>query len=297
MRKRLILFTIFGQLLFGCNNIQPATLTPLPMPTGRIVKTISSIAYVRGEDLFQSLDLYIPEGEKQVFPTMMIIHGSGADKSDWSALSSDFTEEGYAVAAINYRMTPQYNYRNSIQDAFCALAWLHTNSSKYGLDPARIVVMGFSFGGTLASLIGTVDDPTMFMEDCPNSLPESNWIDGIITVAGILDLIQAADSSAATHDLLVEALGSEPQDAHEAWAQVSPIEWVDGSEPPFLIIHGLKDNSVDPDQARRFTARLQEVGTQVDMVFIEEADHGSLQLEEEYQQALESFLANLWKQN
>ena len=294
MSKLLFLWVIFGLLLSSCSNQQPATPTPSLMPTERPVQVISGIPYVTEGNPLQVLDIYLPKGGSQAFPSLMILHGSGSDKSDWSVTADDLANEGYAVVAINYREAPQFPYRASIQDAFCALAWLHANSSRYGLDPQRVVVMGYSLGGTLASLIGTVDDPALFMEDCPHSLPEKNWVSGIISAAGMLDLIQAAASSTATHDLLVQVLGAEPQEAPETWAQSSPIEWVEGSEPPFLIVQGLKDEKVNPEQARSVAARLQQAGIEVDLVLIPEAFHGTLLASPEYQQAVNTFLKTLW---
>jgi acetyl esterase/lipase len=44
---------------------------------------------------------------------------------------------------------------------------------------------------------------------------------------------------------------------------MEPIDFVDGHEPPVLLIHGLKDQTVDAINAARLTARICQAGGRV----------------------------------
>ena len=61
--------------------------------------------------------------------------------------------------------------------------------------------------------------------------------------------------------------------APEFWAQASPLTWIDGSEPPFLIIHGEADRSIPIEQSQTFAAALQAAGVQTELMLIPDANH------------------------
>jgi dipeptidyl aminopeptidase/acylaminoacyl peptidase len=88
------------------------------------------------------------------------------------SLADCFTARGYAVVLANW-LVGWLNDQSELSNAFCALAWLHTNAEEYGFDPERVAVFGHSAGGYAAALLGAVDDSTEFMQDCPHLLPES----------------------------------------------------------------------------------------------------------------------------
>jgi predicted dienelactone hydrolase len=88
------------------------------------------------------------------------------------SLADCFTARGYAVVLDNW-LVGWLNDQSELSNAFCALAWLHTNAEEYGFDPERVAVFGHSAGGYAAALLGAVDDSTEFMQDCPHLLPES----------------------------------------------------------------------------------------------------------------------------
>jgi len=62
---------------------------------------------------------------------------------------------------------------------------------------------------------------------------------------------------------------------HEAWRRArsghGAIDFVDGHEPPMLLIHGLKDQTVDASNAARLTARICQAGGRCDISCIPSA--------------------------
>ncbi len=293
MSKYLVPLLLAALLVSNCASPQ-FTATPLSPPsTPRPVQVIRDVPYVVAGDASQELDVYLPGMANPPFPTILVIHGSGADKADWSEIANGFATDGYAVVSINYREMPQHAFPGPAEDAFCALAWIHSSSDAYGFDAGRVVVMGYSAGATLAALIGTVNDTAFFMRHCPHPISETGRPNGVVSVAGLFDTVLAADTSTVWHSSLVAYLGSEPEDAPDLWAQSSAVHWVDGAEPPFLLVHGLEDRNTDPQQARTFATALREAGGDVQLVLVPAADHETTLHSEEGWQAIEAFIARI----
>ncbi|HOU12827.1 MAG TPA: alpha/beta hydrolase [Anaerolineae bacterium] len=235
--------------------------------------------YVPGGDSWQKLEVYLPREGDGPFPTILAIHGGGFQaetRSNYHRYASYFNGLGYALVSIDYRLLPRFRYPAQVQDSFCALAWVHANADKYGFDTERIVAIGESAGGYLVSMLGTVDDPAPYLEGCPYTLPETNWIHGVIPVYGMFDLrTEEGYEPLVVRNCTEPYLGTKISEASaEFLAEVSPISWVNGNEPPFLIVHGLQDNYISSKMADDFAAKLEEAGGNVELLLLEIGQHG-----------------------
>jgi acetyl esterase/lipase len=80
----------------------------------------------------------------------------GCDKADMQVLPMlEGLKRGYAVVAVNYRLSWEAKFPALVHDVKAAVRWIRANARRYGLDPARIVAWGGSAGGYLASVLGT----------------------------------------------------------------------------------------------------------------------------------------------
>ena len=273
----------------------PPTNTPAPTPTRTLappVETIRDIPYVPGGATQQVLDLYLPPGATEPFPTVLLLHGGGGSKRDLASLATSLARQGYAAAVPNFREYPRDTYPAAVQDAFCGLGWLYANAETYHLDPQRFFSLGHSFGGTLASMLGVVDDPTLFLAGCPYSLPETGRVRGVIAYTGLFDYVHLP-SVGELNDYASNYLGSSRAAAPELWTQASPLTWIDGSEPPFLIIHGEADRSIPIEQSQNFAAALQAAGVQTELMLIPDATHAGIISSQVTLDAALSFLAGV----
>jgi acetyl esterase/lipase/putative intracellular protease/amidase len=257
------------------------------------VEKIADVPYVADGDPKQRLDVYLPTSQNGPYPTLLVIHGGGGDKRDLAKLALRFVKLDYAVISINHRIMPQNKYPAQVQDAFCALAWTHANADDYDFDPGRIVALGHSSGGTLAAMLGTVDDPNLYLEDCPYPLPEAHWVQGVVPFTGIFDYTSAAASSSGLRSYINSYLGAEEDADPDIWAEASPMTWIDGSEAPFLLIHGAADENIDPDQSVDFADVLEQAGVDMELLLIPGADHGVIIRSEQSFEAVEDFLVTL----
>jgi acetyl esterase/lipase len=214
----------------------------------------------------------LPENGDGPFPTILAIHGGGfstRNKNLYRQIAGHLNELGYALVSTNYRLAPSYSYPSQVEDVFCALAWIHANSDDYGFDHEHIFVWGGSAGGYLASMIATVDSPSIYLENCPNSLPESNWIHGAVIFYGFYDFTNI-DGYPGGGSGLQQYWGAEFSEiSPETLAEMSPMSWVNGSEPPFLLIHGTADRSVPSWMSEEFAAELADAGIDVELLLLD----------------------------
>ena len=271
----------------------PLTETLTPKPTAMPFELRRDVPYITGGHPAQKLDIYLPASGDGPFPTLLLIHGGGGDKGDLDHWACHFAEQGYATVSINYRDINLFDYPVSVQDAFCALAWTHAKADTYGFDPKRIVALGHSAGGTLTAMLGTVDAPDLFTQACPHQLPEADWIRGAIAFTGIFDYARALQFSPERRSRLEDYLGGDLDQVAETWAQASATTWVDGSEPPFLFIHGLDDSTIEPEQSIYLAEALERAGVDVELLLLSGADHGAIIDSEQSFKAVEKLLATL----
>ncbi len=249
--------------------LRTETPTSEPQRTPITFKTYNDIQY--GASQNQMLDVYQPQIEGQNLPTLMLIHGLGSGKFYLIDAAEYFARQGYAVVVYNKGVG---TYPRNEQDSFCALAWVHANADTYGFDTQRIVPVGFSLGGALAAFLGTVDDPGKYMQDCPHTLPEGGLIRAAVAVAGFFDYSLWIPN--AQEDGLIYSYFGPPNEHMDEIEEASPITWVDGSEPPFLLIHGENDGNVDPAQSEMFAALLTEAGGAVELLMQPNLIHDSI---------------------
>ncbi len=284
----IIILVFLIPLLVGCGPKEtPApTLTPKP----KEVEVFKDQAYLSDGLEEHLLDIYLPAGKDGPFPTLLMIHGGNGKKEDLAYWGQTFVKKGFAAVSIDHRQWPDHSYPAHLEDAFCALSWLHANAENYQFDTGNIFVMGHSAGGTLAAMLGVVKDPTPFTGNCPHNLPEKDWVQGVIPFTGLFDYGAAADESPALANYITELLGGSREEVPDIWLEASAASWINGSEPPFLLIHGEQDQSIPPAQSQAFAEILVNAGVDVKLLIIPGASHNQIKGSSQSIQSVEEFL-------
>jgi acetyl esterase/lipase len=257
-------------------SIAPEVL-PAGSPYGEAV-LIRDIPYASHPTTNQNFNLYLPrEKGAQPFPLVVWIHGGA-----WSSGSKEWDNvkylirDGYAIASIDYRYTPEAPFPAQIQDCNAALNFILTRAADYGVDARRFVVAGGSAGGHLALMLGLARGQKDFGAN-PAVKPLA-----ILDFFGPADLTMMKSDLEAIHsqkglELLQDAgskLLGEPLDEAADKAKIaSPINYVSATAPPVLIIQGGKDPLVPPAQSERLHAALDKAGVKNQLIVIDEAGH------------------------
>lgn len=98
------------------------------------------------------LDVYYP-AEQANFATVVWFHGGGLTGGERD-VPEKLKNQGLAVVAVSYRLSPKVSCPVYIDDAAAAVAWVFKHIAGYGGDPDLIFVSGHSAGGYLTNMIG-----------------------------------------------------------------------------------------------------------------------------------------------
>lgn len=132
-------------------------LIGLTLQAQETYKTVKDISYIpAGEtDGYRKerckLDVYYPVGKKG-FPTIVWFHGGGLEGGG-KHVPEMFMNQGFAVVAVNYRLSPKAQNPAYTEDA-AAVAWAYKHIEEYGGSPRRVFVTGHSAGGYLTLMVG-----------------------------------------------------------------------------------------------------------------------------------------------
>ncbi len=90
-------------------------------------------------------------------PAILHIHGGGHVVGSAGGELRNLQEIARAldctIVSVEYRLSPRATYRQSTEDTYAGLKWLHGNAAALGVDPLRIAVMGESAGGGHAAIL------------------------------------------------------------------------------------------------------------------------------------------------
>jgi acetyl esterase/lipase len=227
------------------------------------VRVRRHIAYVAGAGRRRQLDVWRPRREVHGAPVLLQIHGGAwviGDKGQQALpLMVHLAARGWVCVAANYRLSPRAKFPDHLVDCKLALKWVREHVAEYGGDPSFVVVTGGSAGGHLAALVAlTANDPAYQpgFEDVDTSVAGCVPFYGIYDFTNRLGVRGRGDPLAGFLARLV--MPAPIADAREAYEAASPMSHVRADAPPFLVVHGARDNLAPVEEARRFAALLRE---------------------------------------
>lgn len=224
------------------------------------------------------LDIYLPANAKGKLPLVILIHGGGwlgndkyADIGYMKKTVAEIVNSGFALASIDFRFSTQAVFPAQIQDCNRAVSFLYDNAGKYGLDKNRFAVMGFSAGGHLASLVGLSKNDNIKTFFLPGT-SKSFIIKAVVDFYGPAELIlfPGANDKKSPEGLLI---GAAPLVRPDLAKAASPITYVDKNDPPFLIIHGEKDDMVSTKHSQLLNSWLNVAGVPNELIIVKDAPH------------------------
>ena len=218
-------------------------------------------------------------------PAFAWIHGGGwraGNKESGLGQIIPMVRHGFVGVTIEYRLTGEAPFPAQIEDCKCAVRFLRAHAKEYNIDPHKIAVGGSSAGGHLAALLGTSGGVKEFEGN-------GGWHDQSSDVQAVLDLFGPTDfelfvttkgyekhnNDGSPESFLLG--GGEVMPNKDGIRRVNPITYVDGNDPPFLIIHGNKDSTVPPNQSTALHEALQRANVKSTLHIIDGAGHGGPQ--------------------
>jgi acetyl esterase/lipase len=224
------------------------------------------------------LDIYLPPNASGKVPLVIWVHGGGwlsndkyADLGYMKQTVAAIINQGYALASIDYRFSTQAVFPAQMLDCNRAISFLYENADKYGFDKDRFALMGFSAGGHLASMVGLSKNNAVDAFFMPGSSKKFSF-KAVVDFYGPADLtlFPGANDAKSPEGLLI---GAAPLDRPDLAKIASPVSYVDEKDPPFLIIHGEKDDLVSPRQSQLLHAWLKVKGVPSELIIVPNAPH------------------------
>ena len=288
----LLVTTATAQDLMG--QSPEAQVVDVPVVQGRI-DAISGVVYSQVFERGRSvrglkMTLFVPR-TKEKKPAVLYFPGGGftsADHEKFLEMRYALACAGYVVAACEYRAVPN-KFPALLEDAKAAVRWMRAHASEFGVDANRIGLLGDSAGGYVVQMAGATNGEKNW--DVGDFKEVSSDVQAVVSIYGISDLTTIGEgignenvhaSAAVTEALLLNgpafkdfagaSVNADPQKAKAA----SPIGHVDGTEPPFLLMHGSGDKVVSPLQSKKMFEVLQNKKVEAEYVLVRGAEHGDL---------------------
>jgi acetyl esterase/lipase len=281
------------------------------LPAG--VRATTEIVYRVADGRRLRLDVYRPVGPAPPggFPALVAVHGGGwrgGSRTGYGRdLAAGLVPHGLAVVAVDYRLSRPGlpAWPGNADDVRHAVRWVREHAAAFGIDPARIALIGASAGAHLA-LVAALDpnpagrDQVTGVESPRKHAGATRPVRALIDFYGPTDLraLRAARAAAGVPvDLL---LGGSPAEVPERYEAASPARLVSPAAPPTLIVHGTDDALVPLDQSRALAEALGRAGVPHRLVVVDGARHGfGLQVRDrtpEIDLTLQilAFLASVW---
>lgn len=277
------------------DKLTPVNVRMNALPEGSSLVLTKDIVFrhakdLEGKPLDMKMDLITYPGDTPR-PCVIYITGGGfmfAPKEGELYKRVQIANAGYVVASVQYHVIDNGIYSDAVKDIKAAVRFLRANAAKYGIDPKHIAIWGESAGGYLTAMTGTTNGVRDFEEG--ENLDQSSEVQACIDVFGLSDLTKIGadyDEAAANSHFTVSSpdgkyihgknSGLTSLDKPEVVAKSNPVTYVDPTDPPFLLIHGMADNLVSPSQTLLVHNALQKAGVPSTRYVITGAGHGGPQ--------------------
>jgi fermentation-respiration switch protein FrsA (DUF1100 family) len=230
-------------------------------------------------------EVYIPKGGSSIpFPGLIVCHGIPAkgknpDDRGYPSLAESFCWRGFEVLIFNFRGA------GWSEGNFDILGW--TRDLEGGLDyllhrpevdPTRIFLLGFSGGAAVSIYVTARRTEISALVSCASPAEFQD----LLTGQGRIDFLSYCRNVGIIKDLKFPV---SLDDWMDGFRIVQPLDWVERIPPrPFLIIHGMKDDIVEVNQARNL---YDKVRGKAELFLLAEAGHRLRMEEGAMQKAME----------
>ncbi len=219
------------------------------------------------EHALNRLDVYIPEKQTnkntKPHPVVVFFYGGcwgGCDtrnKEQYTFVAQALTARGYIVILPDYRRHPDVTFDAIIKDASDAIKWVKAHINDYGGNGNQLFLMGHSAGAHIAAML-TLNEEYL-QGDTYNS------IKGFVGLAGPYDFLPF------TKPYQYAVFGPE-----QKFSASQPINFVDGTEPPLLLLYGKEDTTVFPRNIKNLAAKVNKKTGKVEVHIYDDIDHFSI---------------------
>ena len=247
----------------------------------------SNVEYANVDGVPLHLQIIIPrsrntENSGKKYPCLVYVQGSAWMQQNINAklgLLARLAEKGYVIAVVEYRHSEIAPFPATVIDTRNAIRFMKVHADEYEVDADQVFVGGDSSGAHAA----------MFSQILQEDDPKTNLFPGVDTdVKGIISfygansmMLEDGTPSTLLHHLPESPEGKEmggvnlrehPELCRKMSVECNITE--DMELPPVLMFHGTKDRTINPRVSVVVYNQLKRCGKDVELYFLEGADHG-----------------------
>lgn len=197
-------------------------------------------------------------------------YGFLANDHEGKQVAEFFNKLGVTAFVLKYRIVakdrPGPLSEAPLADAQRALRTVRAKAKDYGIDPARIGVMGFSAGGHLASTAATHFDGGL--KDGDDIDKTSCRPDFAVLAYPVITMEAGATHGGTRKNLLGDKPDAKLVELYSNEKQVTK------DTPPTFLFQTSADTAVVPENAVRFYLACKKAGVPVEMHIYEKGKHG-----------------------
>lgn len=246
------------------------------------------------------LDVYSPEnGQNNAGIIVVIAGGMSSNPVDAHNVGGrsdvqNLLKEGYVVFATTHSSQPKFTADEIRYDIPRAVRFIRFNASKFGINPLRIGIVGYSSGGHV-SLMAGLSPPTIDINAKDPIDKVSSELQAVVAYYPSTDLLNfgTKDKTILEHfhsqGYKLDAAFDfhywdntsnrnervdDTETKKEYFIKNSPITHVTEEDPPTLLIHGGNDKLVPAQQSELLISKLKEKGVVSKLLIVEDKGHG-----------------------
>ena len=212
----------------------------------------------------------IPHNEKR--PAILIFPGGGyayCSSREAEPIAHEFIAHGYNAFVFDYSVNGAAVYPTQLLEASLAMKFLRDNAEKLRIDPERIFTIGFSAGGHLAAMLGTMWHKN-FIYDATDMPYGYNKPTGMILCYPVI----TSDKKYAHEDSFRKLLGSDRLSDDSARKSVSIERNVTKETVPAFIWHTRPDSGVNVMNSLLLADALSKKNIPYELHIYPEGGHG-----------------------
>ena len=209
-----------------------------------------------------TLDIFYPDdfqsGQKR--PAIVFFFGGGwkgGNPNQFYPQAAYLASRGMVGISARSRTKSRYNAEpyQCVEDGKSAIRYVRQHARALGVDPDKLACGGGSAGGHVAAATATIK-----AYDCPEDDLSMS------AVPNALVLFNPVYDNGPT--------GYGYDRVKEYYRKISPIDNLDGTQPPTLVLLGSRDQHLPVETARLYDRRMEVHGNRCETVIYEGQKHG-----------------------
>lgn len=218
------------------------------------------------QDPRQVMDIILPEEGDGPFPLIVFTHGGGwvsGDKRENTMPGAyKVMSQGYALAAVEYRLAPKATWPSPCYDVKAAIRYLRAHAAEFNIKTDKIAIWGNSAGGHINNMVAATGGRPLLEDLTMGNPDQSSAVQCLVGLYSPSDMYQIDVTNQLPEEAVKDATGTDVGQADDregmnfphnmvmgfklsrnpaAAAYGSPINFVTTSFPPAYYLHGIAD--------------------------------------------------------